>query len=96
MLFKDNPVLQDLGTTYIKTSDSDLVEQIKKFKCPIRLSNFLDRSIKENIYTEEIYKTPEHYDLFIDLSDESERINKENFDSGIDIDSYLEKTAYLD
>jgi hypothetical protein len=89
MLFKDNPVLQDLGTTYIETSDCNLFEQIKKIKCPIRLSDFLDRAVKENPYTKEIYKTPDYYDFFIDLSDESERINKENFDTCIDIEGYL-------
>jgi len=92
---EDNPVFQDSGTSYIKTSDSKAFEEILKHKCPIRLSAFLDKMINTNVLVEEIYKTPQEYDFLIDLSKETNRINQEYFSHCVDFDDFLVKTKIL-
>ena len=92
----DNEILQDNGTIYIQTSNQVFIEEVHKYRCPIRLASYLDFALGENENVEELTKTPDNYDLFISLVEESLAINKEYIQKGIPVEEYLKITNHLD
>ena len=96
MFNPDNNVLQDIGTSYIQTSNQVFIEEVHKYRCPIRLASYLDVALYENKNVTELTKVPESHDIFISLVEESLAINREYIQNGISVDEYLEATNHLD
>lgn len=88
----------DCATFYIKTEDEFFIEEIKKYKCPVRLAKFIDEQLEsdKNVVEELIKLEPgQKIDLFINLSHISEKIIKDPNLSPM-TDKYLEQTQHLD
>ena len=96
MFNPDNEVLQDIGTSYIQTSNQIFIAEVYKYRCPIRLASYLDLALAENEDVKELTKVPESHDIFISREEESLAINREYIQKGIWVDEYLEITNYLD
>ena len=88
----------DIATFTIKTNNKYFISEIKKYKCPIRLINFIDEQIK-NDDIEELIKDNEIQsaviDIEIDLLNETDEIVNSS-DGFTDLDKYIESTDYLD
>ena len=88
----------DIATFTIKTNNKYFISEIKKYKCPIRLINFLDEQM-ENDYIEELIQDHEIQsaiiDIEINLLNETDKIMNSS-DNFTDLDKYIESTDYLD
>ncbi|WP_419769084.1 MAG: hypothetical protein ACNI3C_06920 [Candidatus Marinarcus sp.] len=89
--------LGDCATFYIETENHYFIEEVKKYKCPFRLSRFLDEAIEQFDDIKELIRLePNHkVDLLIDLLAESERMIKDPTLFAFS-DKYLEQTKHLD
>jgi hypothetical protein len=90
----------DIGTVYIDTSDIRFIDEVKKYKCPIRMGLFLDNEIKTNPNVREIITDKEieesHTDLFIDLTKKTDDILKNHLYVIWDFDLFIKNTSHLD
>ncbi|PHR58991.1 MAG: hypothetical protein COA44_02250 [Arcobacter sp.] len=96
MFNPDNEVLGDIGTSYIQTSNQVFIEEVHKYKCPIRLGRYIDSALAAYEDVTELTDVPEHHDIFISLVDESLSINRQYIQKGVCVDEYLEITDSLD
>lgn len=87
----------DCATFYYETENKYFIDEIKKYKCPFRLTMFLDEVIEEFDDIKELIRLEpnQKVDLLIDLLAESERMIK-NPSLFAFSDKYLEQTNYLD
>jgi hypothetical protein len=87
----------DCATFYYETENEYFIYEIKKYKCPFRLSMFLDEVMKEFDNIEELIRLEpnQKVDLVIDLLAESERMIKDPTLFAFS-DKYLEQTKHLD
>ena len=87
----------DCATFYYKTENEYFIDEIKKYKCPYRLSMFLDEAMEQfNDIKELIRLEPgQKIDLFINLSHISEKLVKNPKLSPFS-KKYLEQTKHLD
>jgi hypothetical protein len=87
----------DCATFYYETENEYFIDEIKKYKCPFRLSRFLDEAMEQFDDIKELIRLePNHkVDLLIDLLAESERMIKDPTLFAFS-DKYLEQTDYLD
>ena len=88
---EDTKLGGDIGTYYIKTDDSDFIEDVQLFVCPIRLIRYIskEKDIIELITDEEIKNSK--VDLTIDLSSEMNDILK-NLNTILDVEQYIKDT----
>jgi hypothetical protein len=98
-IYLSKPVepLGDCATFYIETENKYFIEEVKKYKCPFRLSKFLDEAIEQFDDIKELIRLEpgQKIDLFINLAHISERIIKDPNLFAFS-DKYLEQTKHLD
>lgn len=99
-LSKDTELTGNIGRFYFDTENMKFVEEVKKYKCPVRMGLFLGNELKnynnvrEMITDKEIQES--HIDLLIDLSDISIDIIDNHPYAIFDFEKYIENTSYLD
>lgn len=98
---KDTELTGDIGRFYIDTLDIEFINEVNKYKCPIRMGLFLDNEIKTNPNVREIITDKEikesHTDLFIDLIKETDEIIQEHTYAIFDFNKYINDTkSFLD
>ncbi|MCF6339961.1 MAG: hypothetical protein L3J10_04305 [Sulfurimonas sp.] len=84
-------MIEDFGVYFI-TSSNEINKEIAKYKCPFRLSAYID----ELKATKQINEVDEiAFDNLFDLSDETNIIADEILRNNYDYDKYIEQTPYL-
>lgn len=90
VMFPDNDVLSDLGTSFIETSDKSFIAELDTIKDPIVMGSFLDSNRHKFI---ENYEGIIDCDKVIDLSAKGKEIIE---DQTIPVNIKLNPTKYLD
>ena len=80
----------DVGKIFFK-SNEELNKEIAKYRCPIRLSMFLDEIGIEELFIADNARVDFHHDL----SKESDKISENVIAGKYYYDDYLEKTKHL-
>lgn len=97
---KDTELGGDIGRVYLDTEDMKFVDEVKKYKCPIRMCLFLEKEIKNNSNIRELITDKEikesTVDLLIDLSDITSDIVNHHSYAIFNFEKYIENTSYLD
>ncbi len=85
-------MINDFGTYFI-TSTNEINEEIAKYKCPFRLSVYIDE-LKESNQVKEVDEIIA--DCEFDLSEESKIIADSILVNKYDYDEYIEQTPHFD
>ena len=67
----EDDICSHLGITYIATSSQDFISELMKYKCPIRVIEYLDNNVHQYAYIEFDVKQP---DLIVDFINEHKKL----------------------